>query len=379
MLAIATCLCASIVLAQTIVADTQAYRQYKDISATMINVRVPTVVAVSFQQESFGRVDFAVQDTITNEFEPYFFSEDSRRSIVPVTGMQGAIGSPSLMSDDDLSTYVEFPVNAIGRGSALITIASDKPITSSNLALMLPPNVTLPDTIEIRTSDIKGGDSATILAKKALNEGVVYFPQTTANMWVVAFTFSQPLRISELYLNESNPVHITERSLRFLAQPKHTYRIYFDPDRSADVLTGEAGNLAFASNVLALQAVAHDNPTYVVADTDGDGIQDTRDDCPSVANTDQKDENSNGVGDVCEDFDQDGFANKQDNCPDAPNANQMDTDGDGVGDACDGQESRLTEQYPWIPWMGIGFAAAVIAILFGLTAHAKKPDTPTLP
>jgi YVTN family beta-propeller protein len=37
-----------------------------------------------------------------------------------------------------------------------------------------------------------------------------------------------------------------------------------------------------------------------VSDTDGDGIPDSEDNCPSVSNPDQADSNNNGVGDICE-------------------------------------------------------------------------------
>jgi uncharacterized delta-60 repeat protein len=61
-------------------------------------------------------------------------------------------------------------------------------------------------------------------------------------------------------------------------------------------------------------------------DTDKDGICDTQDNCPSVANADQKDTDGDGVGDAC------------DNCPTVANANQVipvwykDLDNDGYSD-----------------------------------------------
>ncbi len=116
------------------------------------------------------------------------------------------------------------------------------------------------------------------------------------------------------------------------------------------------------------------NPLYIRADVDGDGVPDINDNCVRVANPDQIDKNRNGRGDSCDDFDRDTVINSKDNCPNDPNRAQTDTDGDSVGDACDKEESRLTEKYPWLPWLGIGIAAAVLIALFVITAHAKPEN-----
>ncbi len=57
-------------------------------------------------------------------------------------------------------------------------------------------------------------------------------------------------------------------------------------------------------------------------DTDGDGIGDSQDNCPSTPNPNQLDGDGDGAGDAC------------DNCLDVFNPGQEDSDGNGVGDAC---------------------------------------------
>jgi Ca2+-binding RTX toxin-like protein len=77
-------------------------------------------------------------------------------------------------------------------------------------------------------------------------------------------------------------------------------------------------------------------PAPEVLDTDGDGVADGVDNCPSVANADQADVNNDGIGDAClmPDIDSDGVEDAADNCPEAVNPDQADANADGVGDAC---------------------------------------------
>ncbi len=164
-----------------------------------------------------------------------------------------------------------------------------------------------------------------------------------------------------------------KNGVRFLAQPHTIYLFYHDADRKVSIVVPEAGNLQDDSGVVYLQSVeSFQNETYREQDSDGDSVPERSDNCVSEPNTDQRDVNGNGIGDVCDDFDRDGLIQSKDNCPNIPNARQEDTDGDGIGDVCDEEESRLTEKYQWIPWVGMGIAIIVLMVLFVLVAMTPK-------
>ena len=52
----------------------------------------------------------------------------------------------------------------------------------------------------------------------------------------------------------------------------------------------------------------------VDADTDGDGVPDAQDNCPTTFNPNQADWDNDGTGDVCDDSDQDGLFDSVDQC-----------------------------------------------------------------
>lgn len=205
----------------------------------------------------------------------------------------------------------------------------------------------------------------------------ISFPETRVTSLTVTVDHDQPFRVQEVrptVLSEAN------EQVRFLAQPNARYILYTDRSEQAPLpIPTEAGALFSRTDAILLTAgKVLPNERYLDGDVDGDGMSDERDNCPTIVNPDQFDKNENGVGDACEDFDLDGVVNAKDNCLEQANRDQADEDGDGIGDACDNLESRMTEQYPWLPWAALGFTGVIIAGLFAtaLRTHTWTDQVP---
>jgi hypothetical protein len=347
--------------------DFSAFRYYKNITPS---IATPTVIEIPFDEESFQPPVFAVYNISDSEFEPNYFSV-KQVSVPAKIKAAGGIGNPNNINDGDYTTYLEFPVKG-ETNQATVVFNFDKPIEASSLYFTLDNYVALPQTISINA--MVDGKEYIVQREVRPQGGYVVFPKTKSMVWKVSFSYVQPLRISEMKINDlSQAKKLT--GLRFLAQPGKSYRVYFYADRYVSYPTGESGNLSSDAGVVRYGTSSDIlNPDYKPADYDSDSIPDLADNCVSVPNFDQKDSNHNGLGDACEDYDRDGVLNAYDNCPDIPNASQVDTDKDGIGDVCDTLDNRVTERLPWLPWAGIGIAGIVIVGLFAVALKHKKEE-----
>ena len=76
-------------------------------------------------------------------------------------------------------------------------------------------------------------------------------------------------------------------------------------------------------------------------DSDNDGILDEDDNCPTVANPGQENNDGDSEGDACDaDDDNDGVLDVDDNCQFTANPGQENCDGDAEGDACDSDDDN---------------------------------------
>lgn len=104
----------------------------------------------------------------------------------------------------------------------------------------------------------------------------------------------------------------------------------YNPDQ-ADIDNDKIGDLC------------DDCPKDPLNDPDDDKVCQDLDNCPDIKNPLQNDQDQDGIGDVCDvcpndplnDPDMDGICNSLDNCPDTPNPDQTDVDGDEIGDSCE--------------------------------------------
>ncbi len=353
---------------------TSAYRQLLVVSD--VPITVPTVVEISFKGEALQRYEFAVFDETDSAFVPYLFRQDPLLDYsIDSIDANNSAGTAASLIDNRLDTFAEFYLSDDGYGEAKIVLQYAEPFAANGVSLVLDKHVALPRLIDVRVGE-ESGEDRVLVSQLKVEDVTIRFPLTSVRRWTIVLTHSQPLRIAELRLLTEYESKDTTRTMRFLAQPGRSYRVYFDPDRYSQPPWSEAGDLASDEGVLAVvPGAAEPNRGYLIADADDDGVPDIHDNCVLEANPDQKDEDGNGRGDACDDFDRDGIINNRDNCPNEPNWDQTDSDGDGIGDTCDDEENRLTERYKWIPWVGMAIAAGVLLALLAMTAKSMRRDS----
>ncbi len=359
--------------------------EQKSVYSQVVDVEVPSL--------SVPTVVDVVVDELGNLEDNYILVESSsqiprasilttnRRPILEKMRAQDPLNPSSVSNgavDGDFQTYVSYDYNEqkdpkgnIIPNTVTIDVYAENDIETESIIFTFGRNVRPAQAIQVSSVDSNGKEDI-ILSRRVFNGSRVSFPLTKSSHFRVTLSYTDYLRIVEMQFQEYSPDEEVSQKIRFNATPGQTYQIYYDADRYMPVDTGEKPRLADVDNVQLIGVGSRrDNPDYLQADTDGDGVVDASDNCDSVANPEQIDVDGNNVGDDCEDFDRDGIMNISDNCLHEVNVNQSDEDGDGKGDACDGEESRLIARNPWIPIVTI-LSVAVIVVLLMLRVLKKS-------
>lgn len=347
--------------------DLSAFRYMVEVEEPTL--LVPTVLEVPVVGRDLQNKTVIVADG-AGGYQTAFFKTTTKYPEVPMTVAVDGGNAISALTDNRFDTVEDFPFTEEGINRVKLTFHANKniSITTSELHIVLAPNVALPETVAIQSG--YGPETKVLVSKTALQTTVVRFPEVTASTFTVEFEVAQPLRLAELHFVQESAV-LENETVRFLALPDMQYTIYIDPDRSFGSVATGGVSLTDNEGVVNAEGMLAKNMQYQPSDADEDGIPDTSDNCVSIPNPDQTDVDRNGRGDACDDFDRDGISTLKDNCPEKPNRDQRDTDHDGVGDECDVEESRLTEKNPWIPWMGMGIAVLVLLGLLVVSVQAK--------
>ncbi len=400
MIAVMLCVMPSVVCAESIsLKQKSAFASIAQIATN--DFAVPTLVDVPVAFHG----DAVDQGIVVDENEvsvPAVVIDEIRTVDVHFSATNSFHTASRAMVDGNRATYVEFPfveddvmsdemthvsydydhevrtherrVAVSDANVVTIDVYADRAITTDTFTLSLGDHVAPPTHVRVATVNEDGVDHV-LLPERSYVGNQVRFPEETANHFRVTLKYIKPLRINEITFVEKNTPHNVKKFVRFIAQPQVAYDIYYNTKTPVSVDNGEMPHLFAQSGErvhTVMPTVTKENPLYKKADTDGDGVVDSADNCVRVPNADQVDKDGNGAGDACEDFDRDGVINAQDNCPNVANQTQTDTDHDGLGDACDGTEDRITAKHRWIPYVTIALVCVIVGMLIFKTMRDEK-------
>ncbi|KKT79902.1 MAG: Thrombospondin [Parcubacteria group bacterium GW2011_GWF2_44_8] len=377
--ALAACLALLVpMLSLADMSQTQAFATQSEILVPT-DLLKPTVIEIVVNSYASDDRTLMVWSSSTMASVPHYYKIDRQKVLVPIS-VSNEEENLAALTDNNEVTFVNFPLINGEETVTQLMIEAESSVRASGINVSLASNVIAPKSVKITalnkqsSPDDQVGSQVLYTGQLSTADGRIKFPTTSADVWLVEFTHTQPLRLTELSLAQEGRPTTERRTLRFLAQPDESYTLYANPNGPQSAVRQAYSLSAVKEVVIGTLSPKQPNPYYVESDKDNDGVVDRLDNCPTLSNSDQADIDGNKVGDTCDDWDVDGLINSVDNCPNLPNQNQRDEDGDGLGDVCDDEESRLTEKYPWISWLGLLMAAMAIGSMFWLVHTAPKPD-----
>ena len=193
---------------------------------------------------------------------------------------------------------------------------------------------------------------------------IVIYKNGTAGDFDIRFRYGRP--------NGFNDIYSTGLGGFSLATSVASDTVNIPAPFGGGDLVSSGGDLFFSVRGGHVVGTAPPNP-----DTDGDGVLDTTDNCKTVANPDQADADTDGIGNACDsDTDGDGVANTTDNCPVVYNPNQADGNANGIGDACDAPPPPPTGGRCYVDSDRDVDALDILQIVLAISKKAKSPTDP---
>ncbi|MBP7768674.1 thrombospondin type 3 repeat-containing protein, partial [Candidatus Woesebacteria bacterium] len=308
--------------AATTVQDTALtiYRNRYSLNTQSLSLTTPEVVELRVPG-SVATDDLYLIDKKTNIQQPLVVKNILEKIDVPfVVSVQGQ--SEPTVSDNNGNTGIALrkTVNSQELAYSDVEVQFSEPALISGISLAFDSLSQQPQTVLIKALDDSLKDEQVVFVSQLPYKSNFSFPAVKVSKLILTLSYKQTLQLTEVSVNQADASQTQSYSMvRFLAKPASSYFLYTDATthQKPSVKNQEAGNLFSVQSVRKMMLPAPElNPTFIPADSDVDGILDSVDNCPTVANPDQIDKNYNGVGDVCDDFDYDTIPNNRDNCPD---------------------------------------------------------------
>lgn len=273
-------------------------------------------VEISDVSPNLSSQTMAVYDIQRNRFES-FTSKDTRGEFK--VGIQDirtnpVVDNPSALFDDRQETFASFEVTRGETNQAEIQITTEEPLSVAWMQTSLAQGVTSPNTIEI-VAEVDGQER--IVLAETRFDFRVNFPETRSDSWTIRYTYTQPLRINNILLDEMVVPTLMSQEIEFVALPNTTYQILADPQTSRAVPT-QAAHTDYTEEPQKLVLDAWDNnPAYEAREALLSAERST--------------------------------SQEVDSEPSYP----------------------LVARYPWLPWVGIGAVALTLAGLFAVVIKQK--------
>ena len=297
-----------------------------NVSSTIaLNNQLPTITQTSVNSDN-------TVVTIT-------FSEAMTDAVIAANyalSLSGGVGTlssttPSSVSQSSNVYSLTFSMSTPPNGSEILTVTTNNNIVDDSIGAV---DFTKTQSNTIQLNDQAGPLIASIsvdgnnrFVDITFNEAV--YGNTPGTIPIIASSLENIISQTQGNNLDLNISSLTSTSGNALVGGETIIRVMLNlggvkpSDSEAYVITATSTSTIYDSKGNRIQTQASNNTFALDQDADGDGINNSIDNCPSIANEDQADADADGVGDVC------------DNCIAISNSNQLDTDGDGIGDLCD--------------------------------------------